>query len=342
MGTPLIHVVRYWCPVLARVGSRLGWVTWVSRGCSCRNIASGSHTAMTGTSCRSGRLAASYKAPGSLGDMRVMSILMTSWVCALAVHGGALARRGSSHCLRRSLRLIAVVIRCSLGIFGSSGHACGTPAVQTVPGGIQATACRPRPRGSGFPPSRPFPGAPAMRIFSCRLPCWPRVASLPFILPRNHTNCFACPLSVALNTPSTSSPSGHLRCMALCSATVKNGHAWCFGFGCGSGDGGTGAAFGAGFGRLTRRAGMPAFSRRGFGLGWACSGAGYGAGFHALWLRKFSNILYAKPWPSRGRCIPRFLFVWSCKLVLRCLRVCSVSVGQDIHRSTRDVPCLRM
>ena len=28
MGTPLTHVVRYWCPVLARIGVRLGWATW--------------------------------------------------------------------------------------------------------------------------------------------------------------------------------------------------------------------------------------------------------------------------------------------------------------------------
>ena len=34
MGTPLTHVVRYWCPVLARMGLRLGLVTWVLRACS--------------------------------------------------------------------------------------------------------------------------------------------------------------------------------------------------------------------------------------------------------------------------------------------------------------------
>ena len=119
-------------------------------------------------------------------------------------------------------------------------------------------------------------------IFSCRLPCWPGVASLPFILPLNHTNCFGRGLSVAPNTPFTSARSGHLGCMALHSDTVKRGHAWGFGFGCGSGGGSNGAAFGAGVGRLARRAGTPAPSGRGLGLGWAFSGASLGAGFGAL------------------------------------------------------------
>ena len=64
-----------------------------------------------------------------------------------------------------------------------------------------------------------------------------RLAILHFILPRNHTNCFCRPSSVAPNSPCTSAPSGHLGCMVLLSATVKNGHAWGFGFGCGSGRG---------------------------------------------------------------------------------------------------------
>ena len=119
-------------------------------------------------------------------------------------------------------------------------------------------------------------------MFSCRLPCWPGVASLPCILPRNHTNCFGCPLSVAPNTPCTSAPSGHSGCMAARSATVKNGHVWAFGFGCGSGGGGTGAVFGSGLGRLARRAEMPAPPAQGLGLGWGCSGAGLGGGFGAL------------------------------------------------------------
>ena len=34
-------------------------------------MVSGSHFAMTGTSCRSGALAASYRAPGSLRDMHI-------------------------------------------------------------------------------------------------------------------------------------------------------------------------------------------------------------------------------------------------------------------------------
>ena len=46
--------------------------------------------------------------------------LVTSWVCALVALWGSLARRGSSHCTTRSLRLIAVAIRCSSGTSGSS------------------------------------------------------------------------------------------------------------------------------------------------------------------------------------------------------------------------------
>ena len=29
MGTPMTHVVRYWCPVLVRMRVKLGWVVWV-------------------------------------------------------------------------------------------------------------------------------------------------------------------------------------------------------------------------------------------------------------------------------------------------------------------------
>ena len=86
MGTPLTHVVRYWCPVLVRTGVRLGWAAWVLRACSCHTMGSGSHFTITGTSCRSGALAASYRAPGSL-DMRVTSAVVTSWVRALVALG---------------------------------------------------------------------------------------------------------------------------------------------------------------------------------------------------------------------------------------------------------------
>ena len=134
MGTPLTHVVRYWCPVLVRMGVRLGRASWVLRACSCHTIASGSHLAMTGTSCTSGASVASYRARGALRDMIVTGTLVTSWVCALVAPGGPLARRGSSHCPRCSLRLIPVPNRCSSGTFGSSSHASGTSPVQTVPG----------------------------------------------------------------------------------------------------------------------------------------------------------------------------------------------------------------
>ena len=130
--------------------------------------------------------------------------------------------------------------------------------------------------------------------------------------------------------------------MAIRSATVKNGQAWGFGFGCDSGGGGTGAAFGSALGRLARQAGMPAPSGRVLALGRACSRAGLGDGFSALWLWKLWKMLYVGPCPSRGRCIPRSLFACSGRLVVRGLRVRSVSVGQDIRRSACDVPCLRM
>ena len=127
--------VRYWCPVLVRTGVKLGRAAWVLRACSCHIMASGSHYAMTGTSCRSGVLTASYMASGSLRTMRVTSAVMTSWVRDLVAPGGSLARRGSSHCPRRSLWLIAVATLCSSGISGSSSHVCGTSPVQMVPGG---------------------------------------------------------------------------------------------------------------------------------------------------------------------------------------------------------------
>ena len=56
MGTPLTHVVQYWCPVLVRTGARLRWAAWVLRACSCHTMASGSHFAMTGTVRSFGRV----------------------------------------------------------------------------------------------------------------------------------------------------------------------------------------------------------------------------------------------------------------------------------------------
>ena len=173
MGTPLTHVVRYWCPVLVRMGVRLGWAVWVLSACSCHTMASRSHLAITGTSCRSAALAASYRVPGSLRDMRLTRALVTSWVCALVAPGGPLARRGSSHCPRRILRLIAVATRCSSGIFGSSSHACGTSPFQTVPAGTWLAGVRSCTGHSGiclssqrlgffFPLSRPTPEEPAI------------------------------------------------------------------------------------------------------------------------------------------------------------------------------------
>ena len=117
------------------------------------------------------------------------------------------------------------------------------------------------------------------------------------ILPRNHTNCFGCPLSVAPNTPCTGAPSGHSGCMAARSAGVKNGHARAFGFGCGWGGCGAGAAFGSRLGCLARRAEVSAPPGPGLGLGQDCSGAGLGASFDALRL----NMLYAGPCSSCGR-----------------------------------------
>ena len=149
---------------------------------SCHTMGSGSHPGMTGTSCRSGALAASYRAPGSLRELRVMRALMTSWVCALAVPGGPLAQPGSSHCPRRSLRLMAVVTCCSSGIFGSSSPVCGTSTVQTVPGGTWSVGMRSCTGHSGNGLSSqssrfwvsafsPHSGSACHAIVSCRLPC---------------------------------------------------------------------------------------------------------------------------------------------------------------------------
>ena len=197
-GTPLTRVVQYWCLVLVRTGVRMEWAAWVLRACACHTMASGSHLAMTGKICRSGALATSYRAPGSLRDMRVRSAFVTSWVRALVAPAGALAQRGSSDCPRRSLRLIAVSTRCSSGTSGSSSHACGTSTVQTVPGGTWLAGVRSctghsgnclSSRSSRFEVSAfsPHSESACHLIFSCRLPCWPGVASLPFILPRTNT-----------------------------------------------------------------------------------------------------------------------------------------------------------
>ena len=341
-------MVRYWCPVLVRMGVQLGWVVWVLRACPCHTMASGSHFAMMGTSCRSGALVASYRAPGSLRDMRVTSAVVTSGARVLVAPGGFPARRGGSHCPSRSLWLIAAAILSSSGISGSSSDVCGRSPVQTVPGGTWLAGVRSCTGHSGnclssqssrFEVSTfsPHSGSACHLIFNCRLPCWPGVASLPCILPRNHTNCFGCPLSVVPYTPCTSAPSGHSGCMAARSARVKSGHAGAFGFGCGSGGGGAGATLGSGLGRLALRAQASAPPGRGLGLGWGCSGAGYGAGFGA----SRRNMLYARPCPSCGLCIPRSRFVCSCRLVVRSLRVRSVSVGQDIQRCACAVPYFR-
>ena len=123
-----------------------------------------------------------------------MNALMISRVCALVAPAGPPARRGSSHCHRRSLRLIAVANCCSSGIFGSSSHGCGTSPVQTVPGGTWLAAVRSctghsgnwlSSRSSRFEVSAfwPHSGSACHAIFSCRLPCLPGTAGLPFICP---------------------------------------------------------------------------------------------------------------------------------------------------------------
>ena len=137
----------------------------------------------------------------------------------------------------------------------------------------------------------PHSGSACHLIFSCRLPCWPEMVSLPCILPRNHSNCFSCPLSVAPNTPCTS--------LGVHGGTFRRCEKWA-GWGLWRG---AGAAFGSGLCR-------------------GCSGAGLGAGFGA----SRQNKLYAGPCLSCGRCIPRSWFACSCRLVVRGLRVGSVSV----------------
>ena len=187
---------------------------------------------------------------------------------------GPLARRGSVHCPRRSSRSIAVATHCSSGIFGSPSHVCGTSPVETLPCGTWSAgvrSCTGHSRNSlSSQTSRfevsallPHSGSACHLIFSCSLPCCPGVASLLCTLPRNHKNCFGCPLSVTPSTPCTSALSDHSGCMVLHSAIVKNGQAWGLGFGCSSGGGGTGAAFGSGLGRFARRAGMSGRGRTG-------------------------------------------------------------------------------
>ena len=121
--------------------------------------------------------------------------------------------------------------------------------------------------------------------------------------------------------------------MPLRSSVEKHGQVG--GFICGLGGGG--ATLGAGLGLLARRAGAPAPSGLDRGLGRTSSGAGWGAGLGALrpW-----KILYAGPWPSPSRCMPRILLAWVCRLAVRSLSVCSVSVGHDIQRCVCVIPCL--
>ena len=52
-------------------------------------------------------------------------------------------------------------------------------------------------------------------------------------------------------------------------------------------------------------------------------------------------MLYAGLWPSVGRCMPRILLAWDSRLVVRSVRLCSVSVGHDIQRCVCVIPCLR-
>ena len=168
----------------------------------------------------------------------------------------------------------------SSGISGSSSHVCDTSPLQMVPGGTWLAGVQSytghsgnclSSQSSGFEVSTfsPHSGSACHLIFNCRLPCWPGVANLPCILPRNHTNCLGCPLSVAPYTPCTCAPSGHSGCMAARSAGVKSGHAGAFGFGCGSGGGGAGATLGSRLGHSTPRAEASATPRAGprFGLG---------------------------------------------------------------------------
>ena len=148
------------------------------------------------------------------------SAVVTLGARVLVAPGGSPARRGSSHCPSRSLWLIAAAILSSSGTSGSSSHVCGTSPVQTGPGGTWLAGVRSCTGHSGnclssqssrFEVSTfsPHSGSACHLIFNCRLLCWPGVASLPCILPRNHTNCFGCPLSVVQYTPCTSAPSGH-------------------------------------------------------------------------------------------------------------------------------------
>ena len=137
--------------------------------------------------------------------------------------------------------------------------------------------------------------------------------------------------------PCTSAPSGHSVCMALRSATVKDGHAWGFEFGSGSGGGGTGAPFRAGLGRWDARTlrtrpwlGPDLFRRQ---LGG--------------WLRRVAVVEVVEDAVCRSLALPgsvhtsKFVGVFL-QVGDAMFEICSVSVGQDIQRSACDVPCLRM
>ena len=45
--------------------------------------------------------------------------------------------------------------------------------------------------------------------------------------------------------------------------------------------------------------------------------------------------------PFLGRCMPRILLAWVCRLADQSLRVCCVSVDHDIQRCVCIIPCLR-
>ena len=101
------------------------------------------------------------------GDERLNDFV----VCALVVPAGPLAGRNSSHCPRRSSRLIAVAPRGylvppAIPVARHLSRRCLSAlcwwACGAVPGTLE-TACRPRVRSSVFLLSRPTPGALAMR-----------------------------------------------------------------------------------------------------------------------------------------------------------------------------------
>ena len=218
MGTPLTQVVWYLYPVLVTTGMRLGLAVRVLSAYSCHSMATGSHPANVGMSCRSGALAASCTRPGSCRDIRNTTVAVALSVCAVVLAISRRVARAGSHCPRRCLWVRAVSTRFSSGKLGSSSHASGLSPVQTVSGVPCLSGVRSCSGHSGNSPSchslklyvvafSPHSRKACRESLSCRSSCLPAVAGLYFTMPRNQTHCLGCPFNEQTYTPCTSARS---------------------------------------------------------------------------------------------------------------------------------------